>query len=106
MEVPELRASNIKIDKDKVRVQLTHADGLHATGGTIPCFAVAGADQKFVAATAAIDGTAIVVSSTDVAAPVAVRYAFAQDPEGCDVYNGADLPMGPFRSDDWPLPKH
>jgi len=95
--------ASIKIEKDKVRVQLTHADGLHATGGTIPCFAVAGADQKFVAATAAIDGTTVIVSSPNVIAPVAVQYAFSQDPEGCDVYNGADLPMGPFRSDEWPV---
>jgi sialate O-acetylesterase len=32
--------------------------------------------------------------------PVAARYAWAADPE-CNLYNGAELPASPFRTDDW-----
>ena len=34
--------------------------------------------------------------------PVAVRYAWGDNPEGCNLYNGAGLPASPFRTDDWP----
>ncbi len=95
--------SGLSVEKDKLRIHLTHADGLHATGAVIPNFAVAGADKKFVPATAIIEGATLVLSSSDVTNPVAVRYAWTQDPEGCDVYNGANLPMPPFRTDNWEL---
>ena len=36
--------------------------------------------------------------------PVAVRYAWANNPEGANPYNGAGLPAVPFRTDDWPMP--
>jgi len=63
-------------------------------------FGIAGADQKFVWATATIDGDTVVVSSDQVAAPAAVRYDWADNPPG-NLYNKANLPANPFRTDDW-----
>jgi sialate O-acetylesterase len=65
-------------------------------------FAIAGEDHKFVWATANLleDGR-IEVSSDQVATPVAVRYAWADNPI-CNMFNGAGLPLTPFRTDDWP----
>jgi sialate O-acetylesterase len=61
-------------------------------------FAIAGADQRWVAATARIDGATIVVSSPQVPQPVAARYAWADNPE-CNLYNKEALPAAPFRTD-------
>jgi sialate O-acetylesterase len=65
-------------------------------------FSIAGEDHKFVWATANLleDGR-IEVSSDQVATPVAVRYAWADNPI-CNMFNGAGLPLTPFRTDDWP----
>jgi sialate O-acetylesterase len=90
------------VEGDKIRVKFAHADGLVARGGTPRSFAIAGADKKFHWADAAIEGDEIVVSSKDVPRPVAVRYAWEDDPQ-VNLYNGAGLPMCPFRTDDWPL---
>ena len=49
-----------------------------------------------------IDGEAVVVSSPEVTQPVAVRYAWADNPEAT-LRNGAGLPASPFRTDDWPM---
>lgn len=67
-------------------------------------FAVAGADHKFVWAKARIDGDAVVVSSDAVPSPVAVRYAWADNP-ACNLYNKEGLPAAPFRTDDFVPPK-
>ena len=53
-------------------------------------------------ADAEIVGETVVVSSAKVAKPTAVRYAWADNPEGCNLYNAEGLPASPFRSDDWP----
>lgn len=65
-------------------------------------FMICGADRKWVWARARIDDATVVVSSPDVPAPVAVRYAWADNPV-CNLYNGAGLPAAPFRTDDFPL---
>jgi sialate O-acetylesterase len=97
--------TGMKVEGSKVRIELSHANGLKATSPNIPNFAIAGADEKFYPAKATIEGTTIVVVAPEVMQPVAVRYARTQDPEGCDVYNGANLPMPPFRTDDWAISK-
>ena len=82
-----------------IRVYMTHADGMQARGGgAIAGLEVAGADGKFVEAQATVDGNTLLVSSAQVAAPVAVRYAWADDPV-CNLVNQAGLPASPFRSD-------
>jgi sialate O-acetylesterase len=65
-------------------------------------FAIAGADRKFVWAKARIHEDEVVVWSKQVPEPVAVRYAWADNPSGCNLYNRAGLPASPFRTDDWP----
>ena len=69
--------------------------------GYVMGFQLAGEDRKFYWATAKIEGDKVVVTSDKVANPVAVRYAWADNPEDANLYNKAGLPLGPFRSDDW-----
>ena len=65
-------------------------------------FAIAGADKRFVWANAeVVEGDRIKVSSSEVSQPVAVRYAWADNPV-CNVFDGVGLPLTPFRTDDWP----
>ena len=65
-------------------------------------FAIAGSDHKFVNAKAKIVGpAAIEVWSDTVSEPVAVRYAWADNPV-CNLYSAEGLPLTPFRTDDWP----
>jgi sialate O-acetylesterase len=92
---------SMKMEGNAIRVKFSHADGgLVARGGPLKQFAVAGADRKYVWANATIDGKdAVVVSSPQVLQPVAVRYAWADNPEGCNLYNTELLPAAPFRTD-------
>ena len=64
-------------------------------------FIIAGADHKWFHADAHIDGNAVMVSSPQVPAPVAVRYDWANCPQG-NLYNRAGWPAFPFRTDNWP----
>lgn len=64
-------------------------------------FSIAGPDKKFYWAEAMIEGDKIVVSAATVPFPVAVRYAWADNPI-CNLINEAGLPASPFRTDDWP----
>jgi sialate O-acetylesterase len=80
-----------------MRVWFDHAEGLMAKGGAATGFEVAGADGKFVPATAVIEGETLVVSSSAVAQPVFVRYGWANSPE-CNLFNGEGLPASPFTS--------
>jgi sialate O-acetylesterase len=65
-------------------------------------FAIAGADHKFVWASAKIIGkNKVLVASNLVTEPEAVRYAWANNPKGCNLYNKEGLPASPFRTDDW-----
>ncbi len=81
----------------------------HVDGGWRPFdtrqpvgFAIAGDDKKFVWADAKIrDDGKIEVSSSSVKTPVAVRYAWANNPV-CNMFDAAGLPLTPFRTDEWP----
>lgn len=64
-------------------------------------FAIAGSDKKFVWAKAKIEGDKVIVYSPKVNHPVAVRYAWADNPQNANLYNEEDLPASPFRTDDW-----
>ena len=65
-------------------------------------FALAGADRQFKWAEARIEGNTVVLSSPGVPAPVAVRYAWANNPNG-NLINKEALPAFPFRTDSWNL---
>jgi sialate O-acetylesterase len=97
------------MEKQGGKVVLTFENVPGGAGGWRPFdvneprgFTVAGADRKFVVAKAAIlpDGR-IEVWSDSVPEPVAVRYAWADNPV-CNMYTAAGLPLTPFRTDDFP----
>jgi len=92
---------SMKVRGNAIELKFSHAEGLMAKGGPLKWLQIAGADQKFVDAEAKIEGNTILVSSPQVSAPVAVRYAWADYPEGCNLYNGAGFPAAPFRTDHW-----
>ena len=101
---------SMKIEGAKIRLNFSHTTGglslvlpgvqAHALM-TLKGFAICGEDHKFVWADATIDGNTVVVSSPAVPNPIAVRYAWANNPE-CNLYNGSGLPASPFRTDDFP----
>lgn len=72
--------------------------GLVAKGKALAGFTVAGADGKYLPATAVIEGEIVVVTSEQVAEPVSVRYGWATVPDG-NLFNAAGLPAAPFRTD-------
>ena len=70
--------------------------------GYIKGFAVAGEDHKFYWAAGKLAGPdAIEVSCQEVLHPVAVRYAWGNNPDDANLYNSADLPASSFRTDKW-----
>lgn len=92
-----------RIEDNKIRIQFKHVDGgLVARDGELTHFTIAGEDEEFVPARAAIDGETIVVSSDQVPTPVAVRFAWRDDAEP-NLFNEAGLPASPFRTDHWQL---
>ena len=72
-----------------------------AESGVLSGFQIAGADRIWRWADAKIVGNEVHVSSPDVPRPVAVRYAWAENPV-CNLFNSEGLPAWPFRTDDWP----
>lgn len=90
------------VEGHKIRISLDHTGSGLVTKGSdeILGFAIAGADKKFHWAEAKIDGNDIVVWSDEVENPVAVRYAWADNPD-VSLYNEEGLPAVPFRTDDW-----
>jgi sialate O-acetylesterase len=90
------------VENSKIHLSFEHINGgLKTKGKELTGFAIAGQDRKFVWANAKIEGNRVVVWSKNVPQPVAIRYAWADNPI-CNLYNGADLPALPFRTDDWP----
>ena len=93
---------SMKTRGKKIIISFTNVgSGLVAKGnGELKHFAIAGADKKFVWAKAKIEKDKVVVWNDDIAKPVAVRYAWADNPEGANLYNKEGLPASPFRTDD------
>jgi sialate O-acetylesterase len=91
---------SFRIEGDKIRIFFKHsASGLKTgDGAKVKGFAIAGPDHRFHWADASVEGTEIVVCSPQTPFPVAVRYAWADNPEG-NLYNGDGLPASPFRTD-------
>jgi sialate O-acetylesterase len=93
----------VKTTGNKATLTFASAGGglMAKGGGPLGGFTVAGADHKFVPAQARIEGNKVVVWNDQVAAPVAVRYAWADNPEGANLYNKEGLPASTFRTDDF-----
>jgi sialate O-acetylesterase len=86
---------------NKMVISFTNTgSGLIAIDGEeLSQFAIAGADKKFVWAKARIEGDKVVVWSDEITQPAFVRYAWADNPEGANLYNREGLPASPFRTD-------
>ena len=93
---------SMEVIGNKIVLHFDHcAGGLVAKGGgPLVGFAIADADKNFVWAEAEIVGDKVVVSSPKVSEPLAVRYAWADNPI-CNLYNREGLPASPFRTDMW-----
>ena len=87
------------VEKKQVRLFFQNAEGLHTPGGEMPShFEVAGDDKVFYPATARIEANTVVVFSSEVRAPVEVRYAWSNTAEP-NLFNGAGLPASCFQTE-------
>ena len=89
------------IDGNKIMIKFSNVGGGLITndGEELAEFAIAGADKKFVWAKAKIEGDKVIVWNDNVASPVYVRYAWADDPVNPNLFNKEGLPASPFRTD-------
>ncbi len=94
---------SMEIKENRIILSFKNVNGGLITkgGGEPQYFSIAGPDKKFVWAKAKIEYNKVVIWNDKVLNPVAVRYAWADDPEGANLYNKAGLPASPFRTDDW-----
>jgi sialate O-acetylesterase len=92
---------SLKVTGNQAIISFHHAIGLTSKNESPQGFEIAGPDRAYHPATATLEGSRVMVHSPKVPNPVAVRYGWADDPT-CNLYNAADLPAVPFRSDDWP----
>jgi sialate O-acetylesterase len=92
---------SMSVEGDTVRIRFKNAAGGLVAKEKPTGFAVAGEDKKFVWADAKVEGETVVLKSPAVGKPVAVRYAWGNNPE-VSLYNRTNLPAAPFRTDDWP----
>jgi sialate O-acetylesterase len=93
---------SMKIEGNKITITFTNTGGglVAKGGGELKYFAIAGTDKKFVWAKAKIKANKVVVWNDQVTNPVAVRYAWADNPEGANLYNKEGLPASSFRTDE------
>lgn len=91
----------MEVQGDKIMLHFKYVNGgLVAKDGVLKGFAIAGDDKKFAWANATIEGNTVVVSNPGIAAPVAVRYGWGNNPP-TSLYNKENLPASPFRTDVW-----
>ncbi len=89
--------------RGRIKLRLENIGGglVAQGGGPLIGFTIAGSDGQFYAADATIGGKDVTVSSLRAPDPMAVRYGWADNPEG-NLANREGLPASPFRTDDWP----
>lgn len=92
--------ASMKITGHKLSLTFSSVGGglVAGNGDTLRCFEICGADGRFVTAEARIEHNTIVVWSDDVRAPLAARYAWANNPGCANLYNKEGLPAAPFRT--------
>jgi sialate O-acetylesterase len=96
------RYKSFEIGDNAIIVKLTNPAGGLTAAKKVGGFEIAGDDHKFYWADAEIvNDTQIKVSSLLVPHPVAVRYAWEDEPADANVYNSIRLPLFPFRTDNW-----
>jgi len=88
------------IEGPSVRIRFAMPSGSEPflPGKDLPGFSIQGSDGTWHVARAYTDGQTVVVSSPAVAAPVAVRYGWADNPT-CTLHTRSGFPVAPFRTD-------
>ncbi|MEP7144675.1 MAG: sialate O-acetylesterase [Ferruginibacter sp.] len=86
-------------DKIILRFSQTGAGLIAKDSPELNHFAIAGKDKKYVWAKAVIKGNTVMVWNDSIKDPVAVRYAWADNPERANLYNKEGLPASPFTTD-------
>jgi sialate O-acetylesterase len=91
---------SMKVKGNKVEIRFSNiGSGLTSKGSNeLKYFALAGDDNNFVWAKAEIQGDKVVVLSDKINNPTKVRYAWADNPEGANLYNKEGLPASPFEA--------
>jgi sialate O-acetylesterase len=91
---------SMRVDGDSIRISFDFVGGglVSRDGKPLSHFTIAGADGKFVAAQAEINGDVVVVHADEVKEPTAVRFAWHEAAEP-NLSNKAGLPASPFRTD-------
>lgn len=90
-----------QVENDHIVLTFSNIEGgltAHDRYGYVRGFAIAGEDGQFVWAQARIEGDKVIVFSDKVKQPRHVRYAWGNNPDDANLYNGAGLPTTPFRS--------
>ena len=89
------------IEGNKITISFDHVGSglISIDGEELNWFAIAGEDKKFVWANTRIEGDKVIVWNDEVANPRFVRYAWADNPDGANLYNKEGLPASPFRTD-------
>lgn len=91
---------NMAIEKDKIRINFINADnGLMSKGATITDFYIAGADKKFLPATAKIMNNSVLVSNKNILHPTTVRFGFTSAAMP-NLFNKEGLPVNLFRTEE------
>jgi sialate O-acetylesterase len=96
---PLYRSMEVKGNKAIVHFDFAK-DGLVKKGNALIDFMIAGDDKTFYPATAIIQDSEVIVSSSSVQNPKAVRMGFSNTAVP-NLFNRAGLPASPFRTDDW-----
>lgn len=91
---------SMKIKNNKIIISFNNkGSGLVAKNGNLQQFAIAGTDKKFIWANAVIHHNKVIVWSNTIQKPVAVRYAWANNPQRANLYNKENLPASPFTTE-------
>jgi sialate O-acetylesterase len=89
------------VNGNKITISFTNTGSglIVKEGEELTQFAIAGEDKHFVWASASIEGDRVIVWNDNISNPLYVRYAWADNPEGANLYNKEGLPASPFRTD-------
>lgn len=96
---PLYKSMKIKSNKIELNFSNTGSGLIAKDGKELKCFAIAGSDKKFVWAKAEIVDDKVIVWSDEIFKPIAVRYAWADNPEGANFFNKEVLPTSPFTTE-------
>ncbi len=92
---------SMKVKGNKIELSFSeYGSGLTTNDGKdLKHFSIAGADGKYIWAQSMIEGKKVIVWNEAISNPEAVRYAWADNPEGANLYNAEGLPASPFTTE-------